>query len=156
MVPYLGDFAEDATVYIPFNTFSSDDPAASVTITDLADADVKVHKDGSATEIVTDGATVTIDFDATGIGNHLITIDTSVDAAYAVGSDYMVRIEGTTIDAGTVNAWVGQFSIQNRVGHISETARGNFEDMYDGTGYVDDTAPSARSQVDNIGAASGG
>ena len=55
---YLGDFAEDATVYIPFNTFSSDDPQASVTITNLVAADIKVHKDGSTTDIVTDGATV--------------------------------------------------------------------------------------------------
>jgi hypothetical protein len=51
MVPYLGDFAEDATVYIPFNTFDSNDPSASVTITNLADADIKVHKDGSGREV---------------------------------------------------------------------------------------------------------
>ena len=42
---YLGDFAEDSTVYIPFNTFSSDDPAASVTITNLADADIMSRVD---------------------------------------------------------------------------------------------------------------
>jgi len=112
-VIYLGDFPEDATVYIPFNTFSSDDPSASVTITNLADADIKVHKDGGTTEATTDGATVSIDFD-TVTGNHLITIDTSADAFYAVGSDYMVRIEGTTVDGATVNAWVGIFSIENR------------------------------------------
>jgi len=110
---YLGDFPEDATVYIPFNTFSSDDPSASVTITNLADADIKVHKDGNAVEATTDGATVSIDFD-TVTGNHLVTIDTSVDAFYAVGSDYMVRIEGTTVDGATINAWVGIFSIENR------------------------------------------
>jgi hypothetical protein len=112
-VPYFGDFAEDETVYIPFNTFDSNDPTASATITNLVDADIKVHKDGSATEIVTDGATVTIDFDSI-TGNHLITIDTSVHADYSTGSDYLVRIEGTTVDAGTINAWVGIFSIENR------------------------------------------
>jgi len=110
---YLGDFAEDATVYIPFNTFSSDDPSASVTITDLADADIKVHKDGGTTEIATDGATIAINFDSI-TGNHLITIDTSAHSDYAIGSDYMVRIEGTTVDAATINAWVGCFSIENR------------------------------------------
>lgn len=110
---YLGDFAEDETVYIPFNTFSSDDPSASVTITNLADADIMVHKDGGTTQIATDGATVAIDFDAI-TGNHLITIDTSVSADYSTGSDYLVRIEGTTVDAATVNAWVGCFSIENR------------------------------------------
>jgi len=117
-VPYLGDFAEDETVYMPFNTFTSDDPQASATITNLVAADIKVHKDGSVTQIVTDGATVAIDFD-TITGNHLITIDTSASADYAVGSDYHVRIEGTTVDAGTVNAWIGHFSIENRFNEVA-------------------------------------
>jgi len=112
-VPYFGDFDEDATVYIPFNTFSSNDPAASVTITNLADADLNVHKDGSTTQIVTDGATIAINFDAI-TGNHLATIDTSAHADYSTGSDYIVRMEGTTVDAGTINAWIGSFSIENR------------------------------------------
>jgi len=42
-VPYYGDFLEDDTVNLPFNTFSSNDPAASVTATDLADSDIFVH-----------------------------------------------------------------------------------------------------------------
>jgi hypothetical protein len=113
MTPYFGDFAEDASVYIPFNTFSSDDPSASVTITNLADADIKVHKDGAVAEIVTDGATIAIDFDGI-TGNHLITVDTSAHADYSTGSDYLVRIEGTTVDGATINAFVGSFSIENR------------------------------------------
>lgn len=151
MVAYYGDFAEDDTVLIPFNTFSSDDPAASVTITNLADADIKVHKDGSTTEIATDGATVAIDFDGV-TGNHLVTIDTSVHADYSTGSEYAVRIEGTTVDAGTVNAWIGSFSIERaggalaliKAGNLSanvvqisgdSTAADNLEADYDGTGY---------------------
>ncbi len=113
MIPYLGDFAEDETVYIGFNTFDSEDPSKSVTITNLADADLKVHKDGSTTQIVTDGATIAIDFDSI-TGNHLATIDTSAHADYSVGSDYMVRMEGTTVDGATINAWIGHFSIENR------------------------------------------
>ena len=113
MVPYLGDFAEDATVYMPFNSFTSDDPSASSTITNLADGDIKVHKDGSTTQITTDGATVAINFDSI-TGNHLITIDTSAHSDYATGSDYLVRIEGTTVDGATVNAFIGSFSIENR------------------------------------------
>ena len=112
MTPNFGDFAEDATVYIPFNTFSGS-PSASVTATNLVDADIKVHKDGSLTQIVTDGASVIIDFDGI-TGNHLITIDTSVHIDYTAGSDYMVRIEGVTVDGGTINAFVGSFSIENR------------------------------------------
>lgn len=117
---YLGDFPEDATVYIPFNTFSSDDPQASVTITNLVDADLKVHKDGSTTQIVTDGATIAIDFD-TITGNHLATIDTSAHSDYEVGSDYIVRMEGTTVDGGTINAWIGSFSIENRFNEVDVT-----------------------------------
>jgi hypothetical protein len=113
MVPYLGDFDEDETVYIAFNTFTSDDPSASATITNLADADIKVHKDGGTTQLGTDGATVAINFDSI-TGNHLITIDTSAHSDYATGSDYHVRIEGTTVDGATINAWVGHFSILNR------------------------------------------
>ena len=137
---YLGDFAEDATVYIPFNTFTSNDPSASATITNLADADIKVHKDGSVTQIVTDGATVAIDFD-TITGNHLITIDTSVHADYAIGSDYMVRIEGTTVDAGTINAWIGSFSIENRFKDVNVVSvGGTTQTALDINDILDDTA----------------
>jgi len=105
MTDYYGDFPEDATVLISFNTFTSDDPAASATITNLADADIKVHKDAGLTQIATDGATVVIDFDSI-TGNHMITIDTSAHADYSTGSEYAVRIEVTTIDGGTINPWV--------------------------------------------------
>jgi hypothetical protein len=130
MTQYFGDFSEDQSVYIPFNTFDSNDPSASVTITNLADADIKVHKDGSATQIVTDGATVAIDFDSI-TGNHLITIDTSAHADYSTGSDYMVRIEGTTVDGATINAWVGSFSIENRhsAGALRPTTAGRTLDV---------------------------
>jgi len=112
-VPYYGDFAEDATVRYPFNTFDSNDPSGSVTITELADSDLHVHKDGSVTQIVTDGATVVINFDSI-TGGHMVTIDTSAHADYSTGSDYAVRMEGTAIDGGTVNAWLFTFSIENR------------------------------------------
>ena len=118
MTSYFGDFAEDDTVLIPFNTFDSNDPQASVTITNLADADIMVHKDGGLTQIATDGATVVIDFDSI-TGNHMITIDTSAHADYSTGSEYAVRIEGTTVDAGTINAWVGSFSIERAGGALA-------------------------------------
>ena len=113
MIPYLGDFAEDATVYIYFNTFSSNDPSASVTATDLILSDIFVYKDGAVADLVTDGATVAVDFDSrTGI--HKIEIDTSAHADYSVGSDYMVSVVGITVDSGTINAAIASFSIENR------------------------------------------
>lgn len=114
MVPFFGDYDTTETVYIPFNTFSSDDPSASVTITNLAAADVEIHKDGGTTQRASDaGVTVTIDFDSV-TGNHMVSIDLSdnSDAGfYAAGSRYQVRMEGTTVDGATINAWIGSFSI---------------------------------------------
>jgi hypothetical protein len=134
-VPYLGDFAEDATVYMPFNTFDSNDPSASATITNLANTDVHVHKDGGAAQKTTsNGITVSIDFD-TITGNHLLSIDTSNDAGdagfWVTGSDYHVRVEGTTVDAATINAWIGHFSIQNRysAGALRPTTAGRTLDV---------------------------
>ena len=97
MVTYFGDYTMGATVYIPFNTFSSDDPSASVTITNLVIGDVEVHKNGGTTQRASDsGSSVTIDFDSV-TGQHIIVIDTSdnTDANFFVpGADYQVRIEG--------------------------------------------------------------
>lgn len=121
MVPYYGDFEEDETVRMYFNTFTSDDPAASCTITDLVDADIKVHKDGGTTEIATDGATITINFDSV-TGNHMLAIDTSAHADYSTGSDYAARMEGTTVDGATINAWIGCFSIENRTSALLKNA----------------------------------
>ena len=112
-VPF-GDYNTTETVNVIFNTFSSDDPSASVTITNLAAADVEIHKDGGTTQRASDnGITVNVDFDSV-TGNHSVDIDLSdnSDAGfYAAGSRYQVRIEGTTVDGGTINAWVGWFSI---------------------------------------------
>ena len=114
MVSFFGDYDTTETVVIPFNTFSSDDPSASVTATNLVAGDVEIHKDGGTTQRSSDaGVTVSIDFDGV-TGNHLVSIDLSdnTDAGfYAAGSRYQVRVEGITVDAGTVNAWIGAFSI---------------------------------------------
>lgn len=114
---YIGDFVEDATVYILFNTFSSDDPSASCTITNLLNTDVHIHKDDGLTQRCNAaGITVSVNFDGI-TGSHMIKIDTSdntVAGFWVTGHDYFVRIEGTTVDAATINAVVGHFSIQNR------------------------------------------
>jgi len=113
-VAFYGDYDTTETVNIPFNTFSSNDPSASVTITNLVAGDIEIHKDGGTTQRSSDsGVTVTIDFDSV-TGNHMAHIDLSdnTDADfYAAGSRYQIRIEGTTVDAGTINAWIGAFSI---------------------------------------------
>jgi len=114
---YQGDYAEDSMVYVMFNTFTSDDPSASCTITDFVNTDVHIHKDdGLAQRNNAAGITVSVDFDGI-TGHHMIKIDTSDDTVggfWVTGSDYFVRIEGTTVDGATINAVVGHFSIENR------------------------------------------
>ena len=146
MVSYYGDFAEDDTVNIPFNTFDSNDPANSVTATDLIASDIFVHKDGSATSIVTDGAT--IDIDAPGVGAHMITIDTSVHADYATGSEYAVRINGVTVDGGTVNAWIGAFSIERAGGVLALMKATTLASIKAETALI--VADTNELQVDNV------
>lgn len=121
---YQGDYAEDATVYIMFNTFTSDDPSASSTITNFTNTDVHIHKDDGLTQRNNAaGITVSVDFDGI-TGSHMIKIDTSDDtvaAFWVTGSDYFVRIEGTTVDGATINAVVGHFSIENRFNEVDVT-----------------------------------
>jgi hypothetical protein len=109
-----GDYDTTETVDIPFNTFSSDDPSASVTVTDLVAGDIEIHKDGSITQRASDnGVTVSINFDGV-TGNHIVHIDLSdnSDAGYyAAGSRFQVRLEGITVDGATLNVWIGCFSI---------------------------------------------
>ena len=121
MISYLGDFAEDNTVYIMFNTFSSDDPSASCTITNFVNTDVHIHKDDGLTQRNNAaGITVSVDFDGI-TGSHMVKIDTSdntVAGFWVVGHEYFVRIEGTTIDGATINSVIGQFSIENRFNEV--------------------------------------
>ena len=122
MVPYYGDFPASATVYIPINTFDSNDPAASVTVTNLVNTDVHIHKDGGTTQRNNAaGITMTVDFDSI-TGNHLLIIDTSDNTVadfWEAGHEYQVRIEGATVDGGTINAWVGSFSIERAGGALA-------------------------------------
>ena len=125
MIPYLGDYAEDSTIYLMFNTFTSDDPSASCTITNLLNTDVHIHKDDGLTQRNNAaGITVSVDFDGI-TGSHLLKIDSSDDTVsgfWVKAHDYFVRIEGTTVDAATINSVVCHFSIENRYMRGTESA----------------------------------
>lgn len=114
----LGTVRPGTTLYIPFHTFDSNDPSASVTITGLATTDIEVYKDGSATQRASDAGyslldTDGIDFDTT-TGIHGISIDLSDNTTanfYEAGSQYWVVIASITVDAATVNFVAATFRI---------------------------------------------
>lgn len=118
MITQLGDYPTGATVYVPFHTFDSNDPSASVTITGLAVTDIEIYKDGSVTQRSSDSGyslldTDGIDFDGT-TGLHGFSIDLSDDTDsgfFAAGSQYWIAVSSITVDAATINFWAGIFTI---------------------------------------------
>ncbi|KKL09969.1 hypothetical protein LCGC14_2560530, partial [marine sediment metagenome] len=114
----LGMVRPGSTILIPFNAFDSNDPAASVVVSDFVLADIGIYKGtsmderGSTTGVVlldTDG----IDIDGA-VGIHGFSIDLSSNATagfYAAGSHYYVTVGPITIDAGTINFVAATFSI---------------------------------------------
>lgn len=118
MIRDLGIVRPGTTLYIPFHTFDSNDPSASVTLTGLATTDIEIYKDGSITQRASDSGyalldTDGIDFDLT-TGIHGISIDLADNTTagfYAAGSQYWVVIASVTIDAATVNFVLCTFRI---------------------------------------------
>ena len=51
------------TLPVFFNTFSSDDPSASITTTGLAVTDIEIYKDGSVTQRASDNGYTLLDTD---------------------------------------------------------------------------------------------
>lgn len=106
------------TLYIPFATYDSNDPSASVTTTGLATTDIEIYKDGSVTQRGSDNGyalldTDGIDFDGiTGIhGISIDLADNSTAGFYAAGSQYWVVVSSITVDAATVNFIAATFRI---------------------------------------------
>jgi len=94
------------TLYVPFSTYDSNDPSASVTTTGLAVTDIEIYKDGSTTQRASDtGYTLLdtdgIDFDGiTGI--HGFSIDLSSNATagfFTAGAQFWVIVSSITVDA---------------------------------------------------------
>lgn len=118
MYPYLGKVRPGSTLFVPFHTFDSNDPSASVTITGLATTDIEVYKDASMTQRASDSGYALVDTDGIDIdtttGIHGITIDLSDNTTagfWAAGSDYVVVIASITVDAATINFIPVRFSI---------------------------------------------
>lgn len=112
-----------SVVRLPFNAFSSDDPAASVTVAGLDTAAVQVYKDAGLAQRTSDaGESVVVDFDGI-VGRHYVSVDTSdplTPGFFTGGGHFDVAIDGLTIDGGAINVWAGSFSLGHE-GSILDT-----------------------------------
>jgi hypothetical protein len=124
MTLYLGDYAVNGKVYVPFHTFAS--TGASVTITGLAVTDIEIYRDGSATQRASDAGyalldTDGIDFDGiTGVHGFSIDLSDNTDAGfYAAGHEYWVVVASITVDAQVVNFVAATFSIERAGGALA-------------------------------------
>lgn len=114
---YYGDYATSTTVYMVFDSFAASSGASSA-VTNFANTDVQIYKDGSITQRSSaSGITVTTSFDgSTGLQMVAIDLSDNTDAGfYAAGHEYSVAIADITIDSQTVRFWLGAFSIERVV-----------------------------------------
>ena len=59
----FGKVEPGTKLYIPFATYDSNDPTASVTMTGLATTDIEIYKDGSTTQRGSDNGYALLDTD---------------------------------------------------------------------------------------------
>lgn len=114
----FGTVRPGTTLYVPFATYDSNDPTASVTLTGLAVTDIEIYKDGGTTQRASDNGytlldTDGIDFDAvTGIHGFSVNLaDNSTAGFYSAGSQYWIVVASVTVDAGTINFIAATFRI---------------------------------------------
>ena len=114
----LGTIIPGTTIHLPFHTFDSNDPSASVTITGLAVADIAVYKDGGNTARASTAGFALLGADGIdefgGAGLHGISVDLADNTTanfYEAGSQYFVRIADVTVDAATIRFFVARFRI---------------------------------------------
>lgn len=114
----LGMVRPGSTLLVPFHTFTSDDPSASVAIADFVLADIGIYKGTSMTERASTTGVVLLDTDgididlAVGIGGFSIDLSSNAAAGfYSAGSHYYVTVGPVTIDGATVNFVAATFSI---------------------------------------------
>ena len=91
-VPYLGDLVEDACVRFWWNTNDSD----GASITRATDGTIKVRRGSDGTDCT--GTSVTDSEDTPDTGIHECIIDTSDNANYTTGDEYVVWLDGAVID----------------------------------------------------------
>lgn len=106
---WYGDHNLGDVIYFNFDTYSSDDPAASITLTGLAVTDIEIYKNGNMTQRASDvGYTLLdtdgIDLDST-TGHHGFSVDTGddTDSGFWVSDAmYDLVVNAVTVDGATV------------------------------------------------------
>jgi hypothetical protein len=120
---YLGDYADNLVVDILFTTHDKDGAAVAPSSA-FENTDIRIYKNGSATQKTTvNGITMTSPFDAL-VGLHLLQIDTNNDTGdagfWAAGNEYsVVLIPDETIDGESVIKVIGSFSIERAGASVS-------------------------------------
>lgn len=109
----LGTIKPGNTIRIPFGSFAAA-TGAPAAVTNYADADIQVYKDGSTTQRASAaGLTATTTFD-TLTGVNLVTIDTSDNTTagfWAAGSEYIVIVSDITVDGQTLRFPIARFRL---------------------------------------------
>jgi hypothetical protein len=109
----LGKVRPGSTIRFPFGSFAAATGAPSA-VTNYADADILVYKDGGTTQRASAaGITATTTFD-TLTGVNLCTIDLSDNTTadfWASGSEYIVVISDITVDTQTLRFPIARFVI---------------------------------------------
>ena len=146
----MSDYKIDDTIHVKFTTYN---PATGLPFTLAGTPQVDVYEDNSTTQITT-GVSITADFDGV-TGLNEVQLVLSSGHGYEKGKSYTaVLSQGTVNGSSIAGSVIHNFTVE--VSTPSAAALGNLEDMYDGTGYTDDTAPASRAQVDGISGSSGG
>jgi hypothetical protein len=120
---YLGDFADNSVVKMYFTTHDKDGAAVAPSSA-FENTDIRIYKDGSATQKTSvNGIVMTSPFDAL-VGLHLLSIDTGNDTGdvgfWTTGGEYsIVLIPDETVDGESVISVIGSFSIERVGGAIA-------------------------------------
>lgn len=109
----LGKVRPGSVLRIPFGSFAAA-TGAPAAVTNYADADIQVYKDGGTTQRASAaGLTATTTFD-TLTGINLLTIDLADNTTadfWASGSEYIVVVSDITVDAQTLRFPIARFVI---------------------------------------------
>ena len=127
MSGYLGDFPDLHTgVIVFFNTFDSNDPSASVIVSDFIVGDVAVYKDGGTTQRTSTNGFTLLDTDGINFdgltGVHGVKIDLSDDTDtdfFVAGAEYSVIIGPVTVDGAAITFEAASFSIERAGGALA-------------------------------------